>query len=1312
MAKAREVEGRNERVLRLMQPPQLVVPVTGAGVSESAKVSGGRVLAAALIGSFDVGQPPEEPEPDLAAVVDHLLVAGVAEGRILEFVAARLASEKPQASPLIEALIGVPSRFVVTLNFDLSIETAERARGGAPVTLGNGRGDLLRALRALRAPTPPDELIVLHLHGSIERPEDMVLGGEGYARTNSDLVRMIVYELGVGKVLAFYGTTLDEVYLLALLEELPHLSSHVLWCREDERRALTRGRARILASRSNIYIGTVSYFEDLPGTLGPLLDGRLPQGPRVKPARVLHPDPGYVTNVLRDRRGKGPEDHVGFPLGPDGRRESGRIPTEDDVLDGLRTIVVGDPGSGKSELLRSLTSRSRGPRTGLFIRLADVDPHWGSGPRDTLAAWARTSFASRRGVDVSIDALDQGRFHFFLDGLDEVDSGLHDKLATLINRLATDLPQHAFTVSTRPLARVDLLSLDSEEASDWEQYALAPDVDWRDRYLAGREVSLEILEEEMPALRDMADVLITPFFLRHIVDLHEEGRLGDQRDIGDLLATLIDVAIEREHGKIDLTPGRARDWLRGLALATTISGTRTFGEFDLARLPVPGDPGGDPVTLARALEHRLLIAEEAGNFRFHHRLLGEQLAAEALVEEGPLDELRDCLVPYLDDELSGVRPDAAVTVGLACLRSGGWRAAVADRDPAAAARATPRDAPGRERSAALRTLWDGARASQVWIWERGTGLTDDAKAMSTLVRGLPGGRVAREMRRAIGAGTIEDQGNAIRVLSRALPEGLEPALRRVLRDGTRDGVVLRQAAIAAADCGFVGLVEDIVDMLVGQTDSAVHQDGVIALRRLTAGRPRPEFYRRLMAGPEADYLLALVHDELDPAEVIVLLAEYLRSGNDPRMLPRGLAASELLVQLGSRELKGDVLRAAVTVGVLLELDRALLVRLMDVDPEATLATLADLVDDTDDLGWFRVLDLAILYEDSELRRAGLPEEVIEPIERRRAIEAEWVAADAAGPAVSNRRRSRVQEEPEDKGEPPTLGALLEDSGTDVAIINNAAYFAAQVGDLDNEQTEELRRRLADWWPRRELHATITKTAPQSWTMEGRTAAWIRLGPTARPPLSDRRWGQLATCGILATVHTDWLRGESSVEGVYGATRVLAGALGAIPRLLRRSAPEPTPGPLRRAARTGGGFGGINSRLSARLDRPSVDRGRKERPRRADRRAKPDLRRDPARAPGRVRGRPRPGGVAARTRTDGRGEGASRRGPDDLDGRRRLADPGARSFRDPQGALPPGHGSGAPGDGRFRVARRPQPDDRGDRSDRRPCRGRRIRRADP
>ena len=329
-----------------------------------------------------------------------------------------------------------------------------------------------------------------------------------------------------------------------------------------------------------------------------------------------------------------------------------------------------------------------------MIRLADVSLNRDFGPKETLRAWAGEGSAFQDVVEFETATLDQVPFHFFLDGLDEVPSDLQQDFATRISDLAAALPQHFFTLASRPLPSLDLLRVEGPVASGWEQLLLQPDEEWRSGYLTIAKVTLEELYEQMPALEDLSEVTTTPFYLARIVGLAAEGRLDGLPDFSALLRTLLDAAIAHEGQALGIDNEAARLWLRQVALAGTLAGRRTFSVGELERFALP--TGVEAERVARGLEQRLLLAEDGGSFRFHHRLLGEQLAAEALVEHGPLPELIDALVPLIDVELSGVRADAAVPVALAALQSREWRATLGQRDPLAAARATPEGAPRAE----------------------------------------------------------------------------------------------------------------------------------------------------------------------------------------------------------------------------------------------------------------------------------------------------------------------------------------------------------------------------------------------------------------------------------------------------------------------------------------------------------------------------------------------------------------------------------------------------------------------------------------
>ena len=1081
-------------------------------------------------------------DPDnLRSVVDFLTPHHCAEAELVEIVAATITDTDSRPSALIEALIRVPSRIILTLNFDLCLERAARAAGIEARTLGNSAADLGRAIAILVAEEPPTELTVIHLHGSIAEPDTIVLAPEGYRHIPANPLGQLLHELAARRTMVFFGTTLDEPYLLGALSQIEARDYHVLWCMQEEYDALTAQRAAILPNNSGIYVAPVNYREDLAAKARLLLDVDLPVGEPVY-ATELEDDGGlYVENRLIDRRDPtDPEDRMrlSFGLKPEGavRPE----PSEADLLDSPRNIILGDPGTGKTELLRRLARRCRPPRQGIFVRLAQVDLDPDRGPLETLAAWAAQGATAVEGLDVGVGALSQERFHFFLDGLDEVASEHQAALAEQINRLAEALPRHAFTVSTRPLPSLELLRLDAPEAIGWSQFTLAPDIGWRDRFLAACGATLEALYEEMPALEDLEEILATPFYLSRIVELHERGELRGIGDFGQLLFVLVGSAIERERDTLGLEPETVRAWLRRLALAGVIAGRRIFSVDDLRAFGLPEGAEGDVVELARRLEQRLLLAEEGGSYRFHHRLLGEQLAAEAMVEIGPAIDLLDCLVPYLDRELSGVRPDLVVPVALACLSSAAWRGALAGRDPLAAARATPDHAPRAEREAALAMLWENALANQVWVWERGIRIADDAEAMARLLRGCPESEIGLAIRAAADSGTDQDQGNALRILSRAGVADLEELLDRVLAETGRDEVVLRQAMMAAADRGFLALAERIVELLLERGEHSVHQVGAIALNKLFGDTPRIDLYLRLMAGPEADYMLANALDRVESADGLILIAEFLRQGNTPRDLWSRERVPALLDGIDFATAGTEAVEAAVDVAVSFE-QGASLRALREQDPEALLGHLVALQKEGRDIDWWQLVEAAALFVPEELEEAGISEEVIRHVNWRLEAERERADAEAAGRPWPPPRPGREEDEDEEsEQEPPTLTELLDCPDSDPQILRNANYFASQVSELDAHHLAELRRRLDGWWPKCPYRETITHLKANSWQQQPEAHAWFAFGPRARPALDQARWAELATCGILFEEHYRWLVTAATAEGVYEGLDLIAG----------------------------------------------------------------------------------------------------------------------------------------------------------------------------
>ena len=432
-----------------------------------------------------------------------------------------------------------------------------------------------------------------------------------------------------------------------------------------------------------------------------------------------------------------------------------------------------------------------------------------------------TSFASRghglnREVNVGSESLRQGRFHFFLDGLDEAPLAEQEALAERIVQLAKAFPQHRFTVATRHVEAVTAFPRDDAETAtpgEWRVLEVAPDRDWQQRYLTSAGVRLSDLEEEMPALRDLTELLQLPFFLHHTIELHRAGRLRDFRDLFGVVQELVALALDRET-EVRLPGEAARTWLRSLALAMHLAGRTSLSAEELRRVPLPleiEEVIGSTAAVAETLVARLLLRERVGEYSFGHRILGEALAAEALDRVRPEVELLDAIAPIVAAGVSGVRRDWAVPMTFLMGRNDEWRTAIAGRDPLAAARSVPITAPARERRAAAGTIWERYVQLGIWMWDFGVrDLLNDAAALGRLLAAGEADDLIAEIKGRIDDDSPEVQGNAIRALGFAHADGLAEDLGRVLGDDERSSVVRRHAAVGARQIGAHELLPLVV----------------------------------------------------------------------------------------------------------------------------------------------------------------------------------------------------------------------------------------------------------------------------------------------------------------------------------------------------------------------------------------------------------------------------------------------------------------------------------------------------------------------
>ncbi len=174
-----------------------VVPIIGAGVSAAAGLAEGAGLLSAL--RTELGDPPDGPTPgedeEFFTAVDMLIGEDFErERKAQDFIASFYEEAVAEADlgRIAFDLVQLPSRLVVTLNYDRSLEAAEEEVGQDCVSLYGGEG--IRRFIALAGATQAPELpTILHLHGSVEDPRHLVLARGSYQdlprRTSSSSLR-------------------------------------------------------------------------------------------------------------------------------------------------------------------------------------------------------------------------------------------------------------------------------------------------------------------------------------------------------------------------------------------------------------------------------------------------------------------------------------------------------------------------------------------------------------------------------------------------------------------------------------------------------------------------------------------------------------------------------------------------------------------------------------------------------------------------------------------------------------------------------------------------------------------------------------------------------------------------------------------------------------------------------------------------------------------------------------------------------------------------------------------------------------------
>lgn len=889
----------------ILSRPEFVVPVTGSGISVPAGYPPARDLSRRIseIGKAGGLADSDLANPDPRSLADVLIERGaIGRDDLLRRVAEIYAGAPTGTSDTIDGLLRIRSRRVLTLNYDRSLEARAADLGVDCESLVLAR-DATRVLEVLAADAAKDKLVVIHAHGVATDPSTIVLDGIGYGELlHAPYVEDCLRQLFLNNRLLFMGTQLDELHLLHELLRLRFRQRrHLLVASQptlDE--LLNAPRSPLVPERYLVLVrGYPNESEDhrnlapLVALIGqPSADEQLqpPLDGPVFPIVGVTPPLDYVETLMVEKREPDDDDFRASYLVALGLRSP--VALEQVAAVGTRTLIEGLPGSGKSTLLLEIGSRL--PRSVIALRLQARQLDLVGDPRLLLPRWLAMAEAFRAGEVRDPARLDSDVFHFLIDGLDEVPYPQQAQAAARIVEVAAANPVHSFTIASRAVP-----SLETFERLEWVRVVLTPTANWRQAYLEKRGVSWDELVGATPLLHDLRGLLELPFFLSHTVTLYEAGALAEAADMLSLVSRFVDAALREVEET--LPASAVRPWLRQLALAMSLAGRSDISVDEIAgTLPSEVSAYGDAAAVAdRLVSARLLRASSDGLHTFVHRIFGEALAAEALLEVDPdLSGVLDVAVPVMTDRIRGLRSDWLVPITLVAATSEEWRRALADRDPLAAARTIPSDAPVAEREQAARLIWNLYAGWRIWISDyRRMTIVEDESVLARLLAtdGLEDLHV--EIRAAVSSEVRETIGNAIQVLATLGDRTIESQLRHILE--TNDDYVLRRmAALAARDLELDALFFLIAHRAIHPAESTEAQDLTYAALDLATPDDLAAFaLRAARKGGEAIGLLGhAIQGRLTARAELAVLRAWAAHRAEPLSNERGRVL-ELLAEL-------------------------------------------------------------------------------------------------------------------------------------------------------------------------------------------------------------------------------------------------------------------------------------------------------------------------------------------------------------------------------------------------------------------------------